>query len=939
MILHKARRRAPPVAAASEPSLSAFARRELLRRVGEVLWRFRRRVGIALLLLVLAKAFAVLVPVALKRIVDVLGAQNEALALPVFLLLGYALLRFLSGLFTELRDVVFARVTQTAVADFTVRMFDHLHSLEVQHLGSRQTGVFSRDVQRGTTGVGFLLGTALFTVLPTVIEIVSVVVILMSAYHSGFAGIVLVTFLAYGIFTVLYTERRVYFQRQLNDLDSAANGFLVDSLMNHSAVKLHAAGAAESSRLRAMLDRWIDVGLDNQRTLSILHTGQSGIIAFGVAAVMLLAGQEVVDGRMAVGDLVLVNAYVIQICLPLNALGLMFRQAREALINAERMAELLRLPSEAPAGEGQPPLQLRSGAVEFECVDFAYETGRQILHEVSFRIPPGATVAVVGGSGSGKSTLARLLLRLYEVSGGRIVIDGQDIRSVSHSSLRRAIGVVPQDSMLFNNTIAYNIGYGRPGATMAEIIEAARAARIHDLIMSLPAQYETMVGERGVKLSGGERQRISIARAMLKNPPLLIFDEATSALDSHTEKAIQEELDRLAHGRSTLIIAHRLSTVADADEILVMEKGRIIERGSHQALLAKNGRYAQMWNLQRQESALSESERRLTAQVINLVALLGNLIDVLRPMAESRGITFYTVMEPDDIRVTGDPSMLLRILTDIGEHAISVTPPGGRIELRLTLEGDEAGIRVTDDRLPPGQAAEAEGLGAGAGMGGEIGESPPGDSSARERVLDPLRIQGILERMGGRLIAEQVEGGPAMAYSVWLPLRAVTQSAGSVTAATLVRDGADLAGLVIAVADDRQDARELVGDVLEDQGATVRRYESGEALLQALQDPAIRWPDVLVCDLGLGDPDGFQVIEEIRRMESRHGRRLAHHMPAIALSGHGGRRARLRSLLAGFQIHITKPVNAWELVASVAAVAPRRRSTLSGPSSPDSAGR
>lgn len=933
MILHKVGRRKSRAAANSEPSLSVFARRELFRRVGEVLWRFRRRVAAALVLLVLAKLFAVLVPVALKRIVDVLGVQNEVLALPVFLLLGYALLRFVSGLFTELRDLVFARVTQTAVAEFTVRMFDHLHSLGVQHLGSRQTGVFSRDVQRGTAGVGFLLGTALFTVLPTLIEIVSVVAIMMSAYHLGFAGIVFTTFIVYGIFTVVYTERRVYYQRQLNDIDSAANGYLVDSLMNYSSVKLHAAQAAESARLRGMLGRWIDVGIDNQRTLSMLHTGQSGIIAFGVAAVMLLAGQEVVNGEMAVGDLILVNAYIIQICLPLNSLGLMFRQAREALINAERMSELLRLPPEAPEEGELPPLQLRGGAVEFDRVDFSYEPGREILHEVSFRIAPGATVAVVGGSGSGKSTLARLLLRMYDADGGSILIDGQDIRTISHASLRRAIGVVPQDSMLFNNTIAYNIGYGRPGATPADIIDAARAARIHDLIQSLPAQYETMVGERGVKLSGGERQRIAIARAVLKNPPLLIFDEATSALDSHTEKAIQEELDRLAQGRTTLIIAHRLSTVAKANEILVMDHGRIIERGSHSALLQQRGRYAQMWNLQRQESALNEMELRLSAQAINLVALLGNLIDVLRPMAQSRGIMFYTIMEPDDIRVTGDPSALLRILTDIGEHAIDVTPPGGRIELRLALIGDEASVRVTDDRLPPERAVEAEAL--------EEEEAMPESSEishAREKVIDPLHIQSEMERMGGRLVAHPVDGGPAMSYAIFLPVRAVAPQGGTAVM-TLAEEDMDLTGLVIAVADDREEARTLVGDVLQDHGATVRCYDSGVALLDALRDPAIRWPDILVCDLGLGDPDGFQVMEEIRRMESQHGRTLAHHLPAIALSGYGERRDRLRSLLAGFQIHIAKPVDARELVASVAAVAPRRRVTAAPPSLPGGAGR
>ena len=901
-----------------EVPLSVYARRELFRRVGEVLWRFRRRVAVALVLLVVAKLFAVLVPVALKRIVDSLEAGNEALVLPVFLLLAYTLLRFLSGLFTELRDIVFARVTQTAVADFTVRLFAHLHSLGVRQLGGRQTGVFSRDVQRGTAGIGFLLGTALFTVLPTIIEITSVVIILMSAYHLGFASIVFATFVIYGAFTVIYTERRVFYQRQLNDLDSAANGYLVDSLMNHTAVKLHAAEAAESLRLRGMFTRWIEVGIDNQKALSTLHIGQSGVIAFGVGAVMLLAGQEVVQGNMAVGDLILVNAYIIQICLPLNSLGLMFRQAREALINAERMAELLRLPPENQGESELPPVTLQQGAITFENVEFSYEPGRKILRGISLDVAPQATVAIVGSSGSGKSTIARLLLRMYDVDAGRILIDGQDLRTVSHESLRRAIGVVPQDSMLFNNTIAYNIAYGRPGASSSEVIEAAKAARIHDLIESLPAQYETMVGERGVKLSGGERQRIAIARAILKNPPLLIFDEATSALDSHTERAIQEELDRLAQGRTTVIIAHRLSTVVDADQIIVMEQGRIIERGTHKELLRSEGRYAQMWKLQREEKELEDMERQLRAQPINLIALLGGMIDALRAEAEARGITFYTAIDEGTIRVTGDPGMLLHVLLDLCKHALALTPEEGRLELRLELRGDLAGVRITDGRQPPEHISEpviedtASALVAAQSDGG----------LPMPKVIDPMRMGALLERMGGRLDVEHVDDGPAMSYIVWLPLRAVAPLENP---GRMVFDPAQLRldGVVIAVADDREEARRLVGEVLEDQGATVHRYESGTALLDALKAES-KWPDLLVCDLALGDPDGYQVIEDIRRMEVRRGRRLGQQMPAIALSGYGEKRNRLRALMAGFQIHITKPVDARELLASVAAVIRRR---------------
>lgn len=875
-----------------------------------MLWRFRRRVLVALILLVAAKLFAVLVPVALKRIVDALETGNEVLVLPVFLLLAYALLRFFSGVFTELRDIVFARVTQTAVAEFTVRLFSHLHSLGVKHLGGRQTGVFSRDVQRGTAGIGFLLGTALFTVLPTIIEITSVVIILMSAYHLGFAGIVFITFFIYGVFTVVYTEKRVFYQRQLNDLDSAANGYLVDSLMNHTAVKLHAAEAAESSRLRGMFSRWIDVGIENQKALSTLHVGQSGVIALGVAAVMLLAGQEVVQGNMAVGDLILVNAYIIQICLPLNSLGLMFRQAREALINAERMAELLRLPSENENAPDLPPIQIRQGGITFENVEFSYEPGRQILRGVSFEVAPRATVAVVGSSGSGKSTIARLLLRMYDADRGRILIDGQDLRSVSHDSIRRAIGVVPQDSMLFNNTIGYNIAYGRPGASPAEVIEAAKAARIHDLIESLPAKYETMVGERGVKLSGGERQRISIARAILKNPPLLIFDEATSALDSQTERAIQEELDRLAQGRSTVIIAHRLSTVVDADQIIVMEHGRILERGTHHELLQREGRYAQMWKLQREERELEEMERQLRSQPINLVAMLGGVIDALRIEADARGITFYTGMAEGTVRVTGDPSMLQHVLLDLSRNAMGLTPPHGRLEMRLEINGDLAGIRITDGRHHNGYIEP------------ELG--PEYDAGIHPvKVIDPLKIKALMERMGGRFEVEHVDEGPSISYVVYLPLRAVAPQE---VPQKPVLDPAQirLDGLLIAVADDREEARRLVGEVLEDQGAVVQRYECGTALLEALKSESESWPDVLVCDLGLGDPDGYQVIEEIRRMELKKGKRVGQQMPAIALSGYGEQRNRLRALLAGFQIHITKPVDARELLASVAAVIRRK---------------
>lgn len=891
--------------ATADAGTSVFARREIFRTVGQVLWRFRRRAAAALVLLIAAKLLAVLVPVALKRIVDTLDSSSTALTLPVFLLIGYALLRFSSGLFTELRDLVFARVTQTAVADFTVRMFDHLHSLGVKFLGGRQTGVLSRDVERGTAGIGFLLGTALFTVLPTLIEIVSVVVIMMMAYQFGFAAIVLATFVVYAIFTVVFTERRTLYQRQLNELDSAANGHLVDSLLNYETVKFYASDQVESQRLRDIMKKWIGIGVDNQRALSVLHVGQSGIIAFGVAAIMLLAGQEVVSGNMAVGDLILVNAYVIQVCLPLNTLGLSFRQAREALINAERMSELLRYPPESDPAEVLPALRLSGGAVEFSKVDFSYEPGRQILHGVDFRIEPGATVAVVGGSGSGKSTLARLLLHFYDVDGGSIEVDGQDVRSVSQKSLRSMIGVVPQDSLLFNNTIAYNIAYGRVGATPADVIEAAKAARIHELIQSLPAQYETMVGERGVKLSGGERQRIAIARAVLKNPPLLVFDEATSALDTRTERAIQEELDRLAQGRSTLIVAHRLSTIVNADTILVMDHGCIVERGSHAELLRAKGLYAQMWHLQRQQNELDESGSRLSAQPVNLVALVAGVLDAMRPASEAQGIVLYPLISTDTLRVTGDPSALQQLVCDVLENAIAFTPSGGRLELRLERSEGAALISVTDGRLTSPDTAPAAG-----------DELQPVRLS---HLVDPLMVTAMLEQMGGTFDVRPASDGSGMTFSIRLPLRAVA----SLAPPTPIAQEQDhvLQSVRIFVADDQQEARELLAAVLQDHGAQVEVFESGGSLLSRLHESARpQWPDVLVCDISLGEPDGYQVITDIRKLEAQRGSSLAERLPAIALSGYSEREDRLRALLAGFQVHVGKPVDPRELLATILAV-------------------
>lgn len=582
-----------------------------MRNLWNVVSVFRGRIFIALGSLILAKLAVVSVPLTLKRIVDELSRPEQLTALPVYLLAGYALLRFASTLFNELRDLAFSRVTQHTVATYARNTFSHLHALGARFHAKRRIGGLLPDIDRGTNGIAFLLGVALFTLVPTLLEIAMVVGIMTARYSDWYTAILGVTFLIYCGFTVVFTARRSIFQRRVNRLDSNAKSLLADSLINYDAVKYFTNENRESERFQGIMDHWAEAVVANQRALFTLHVGQSAIIAMGVASVMLLAGQDVLSRHMTVGDLVLINAYVIQVCLPLNALGFVYREARDALVNAEKLFQLLREKPEIEDPPGMPALKVSQGEVVFDNVNFSYEAARPILHNVSFRIPPGGTVAVVGGSGSGKSTLARLLLRFYEVGSGVVRVDGQDIRSVSTRSLREAIGVVPQEALLFNDTIAFNIGYGRNGATMDEIIAAAKAAHVHDLINSLPQKYETPVGERGVMLSGGEKQRIAIARAILKNPPLLIFDEATSALDTASEQAIQSELDRLAENRTTLVIAHRLSTVVDATEILVMERGRIIERGTHARLLQEGGAYARLWQLQQRAEDTERLDREM----------------------------------------------------------------------------------------------------------------------------------------------------------------------------------------------------------------------------------------------------------------------------------------------------------------------------------------
>lgn len=571
--------------------------RELLRAA----WQSRGRLIAATSLLLLAKLATITVPLSLKWIIDALSRPEDVVTLPVLLLITYALLRFASTLFNELRDLVFNRVTQRTVADYTSRVFNHLHALGAPFHARRRTGTLLREIDHGSAGIAFLMGVGLFTIVPTFVEIALVLIVLERAYSDWFAVIIMITFAIYTSFTLGLTGRRATIQRRVNELDTNAKGRLADSLLNHDTVKFFANEALESERFDGIMYRWIQEAVRNQKALFALHVGQSGIIGLGVAAVMLFAGYGVVHGSLTVGDLVLVNAYIIQICLPLNTLGFVYREARDARINAERLFQLLAMKPAVVDAPASVDLKITQAAIEYSHVSFAYEADRPILQDVSFTVQPGSTVAVVGGSGSGKSTLARLLLRMHDVNAGQIRIDGQDIRQVTQHSLRSAIGVVPQDTTLFNDTIAYNIGYGRPSATREEVIEAARAAQIHTLIELLPQGYETVVGERGVMLSGGERQRVAIARAILKNPPILVFDEATSALDSQSEHAIQEEVERISHNRTALVIAHRLSTIANADEILVMDRGRLVERGAHLRLLIKGGVYAQLWRLQQQQ--------------------------------------------------------------------------------------------------------------------------------------------------------------------------------------------------------------------------------------------------------------------------------------------------------------------------------------------------
>ena len=600
--------------APAEPANSLFqgagARRsdwQTVRNLLPYVWHYKWRVMLALTCLVAAKVANLGVPVLMKKLVDSMniapGDPAALLAVPVGLIVGYGLLRLSSTLFTELREILFSKVTQSAVREIALQVFRHLHALSLRFHLERQTGGMSRDIERGTRGIQSLISYSLYSILPTLVEMSLVIGFFIVRYDIWFAAITICALSGYIVFTIVVTEWRTHFRRKMNELDSRANQKAIDSLLNFETVKYFGNEEYEARRYDENLRTYRTAAIRSQNSLSLLNFGQQAIIAVGLILILWRATVGVAAGKLTLGDLVLVNTLMIQLYIPLNFLGVIYREIKQATTDMDRMFVLLGTQQEVADSPGAPVLAVNGAEVRFRHVGFGYEKSRVILGDVDFTIAAGTTTAVVGHSGSGKSTLARLLFRFYDVTQGSIEVDGQDIRNVRQVSLRASIGIVPQDTVLFNDSIYYNIAYGRPEATREEVIEAARAAQIDSFISELPQGYDTPVGERGLKLSGGEKQRVAIARTLLKNPPILVFDEATSALDSRTEQAIQAELMRLAQNRTTLLIAHRLSTVVHADQILVMDRGRIIERGTHAELMRANGHYAEMWQIQARNAA------------------------------------------------------------------------------------------------------------------------------------------------------------------------------------------------------------------------------------------------------------------------------------------------------------------------------------------------
>ncbi len=602
-------------AADGVPELGLGRTMGVFRVVGRHLWPngetgLRCRVVVAVVLLVVAKVTNVYVPVLYKYAVDALGEPTAlAIAVPVALILAYGVARVLAQAFGELRDAIFAPVSQRAIRNVALEVFHHLHALSLRYHLERQTCGLSRVIERGTSGMDFLIRFMTFNILPTLLEITLVTIVLWNLYDWRFSAVTLVAIGGYILFSVVLSEWRIKFVRDMNDADTEANAKAIDSLLNYETVKYFGNEEHEARRFDVGRRRYETAAIRSSRTLSLLNMGQGAIISAGLVSVMIMAGYGVKAGTMTLGDFVAVNAFLIQLYMPLNMLGFAYREIRNALVNMEKMFGLLDVTTEIADKPGAPALVVSGGEIVFDHVDFHYEKARPILHDVSFRVAPGDTVAIVGSSGAGKSTVSRILFRYYDVAAGSVRIDGQDIRDVTQASLRAAIGVVPQDTVLFNDTIYYNIAYGRPGATREEVEQAARLARIHDFIMALPQGYEATVGERGLKLSGGEKQRVAIARTILKNPHILLFDEATSALDTRTEQEIQRSLEEVSRGRTTVVIAHRLSTIIHADEIVVLDHGRVSERGRHAELLARNGLYADMWR--RQQQAAAEAERHV----------------------------------------------------------------------------------------------------------------------------------------------------------------------------------------------------------------------------------------------------------------------------------------------------------------------------------------